>query len=83
MNEIAENTNIDIERQRVMEQVLDATTLPEIAVAKQVLRNWLKLHPEEEGMRAGFEQLYLLEEIAQEQEAEYAAATAHAQTPPV
>jgi glycine/D-amino acid oxidase-like deaminating enzyme len=64
------NANKDIERQCVMEQVLGATTLAEIDAAKQVLRNWLKLHPEEQGMRAGFEQLYLLEEIAQEQNAE-------------
>ena len=80
MNETVTNTNTDIERQRVMEQVLDATTLSEIAAAKQVLRDWLKFHPEEEGMRAGFEQLYLLEEIAQEQEAERAI-PAHAQVP--
>ena len=75
--------SIDIELQRVVEQVLDVTTLPEIAAAKQVLREWLKQHPEEEGMRAYFEQLYLLEEIAREQEAERAAAIAHKQTQPV
>jgi hypothetical protein len=63
-----EDANRDTARQCVIEQVLDATTLSEIAAAKQVLRDWLKLHPEEQGMRAGFEQLYLLEEIAQEQE---------------
>ena len=68
-------TNKDIERQRVMEQVLDATTLAEIAAARQVLRDWLKMYPEEQGMRAGFEQLCLLEEIAQEQETESVAAS--------
>ncbi len=77
---ISTSANIEVERQRVMEQVLDATTLPEIAAAKQILRDWLKLHPEEQGMRAGFEQLYLLEEIAQKQEAERKAAAASARS---
>ena len=44
-------------RDRVTRQVLSARTLSEIEAAKQVLRDWLKAHPDESGMRDGFEQL--------------------------
>jgi len=44
--------------------------LPEIEAAKQVLREWMKAHPEEQGMRAGFEQLYTIQEIIENEEAE-------------
>lgn len=57
-------------RERVSEQVLSANTLPEIEAAKQVLREWMKAHPEEQGMRAGFEQLYTIQEIIEGEEAE-------------
>lgn len=59
-------------RERVSDQVLRANTLPEIEAAKQVLREWMKAHPEEQGMRAGFEQLYTIQEIIEEEEAELA-----------
>jgi hypothetical protein len=58
-------TSIDEERRRLTEQVLSATTLPEIATARCLLEKWLADHPEEEGMRAGFEQLAHMEEIAE------------------
>ncbi len=59
-------------RERVTKIVLSARTLPEIEAAKQVLREWMKAHPEEQGMRAGFEQLYTIQEIIEEEEAELA-----------
>jgi len=63
------NTDLNDARERVSEQVLTANTLPEIEAAKQVLREWMKAHPEEQGMRAGFEQLYTLQEIIEDEEA--------------
>jgi len=57
-------------RERVTKIVLSARTLPEIEAAKQVLREWMKAHPEEQGMRAGFEQLYTMQEIIEDEEAE-------------
>jgi hypothetical protein len=64
--------DINEARERVSDQVLSARTLPEIEAAKQVLREWMKAHPEEQGMRAGFEQLYTIQEIIEEEEAELA-----------
>ena len=61
---------LDQARERLHNQLLDATTLPEIAAAKQALRDWLKAHPEDEWLRDGFEQLSLMQDIAEEQEAE-------------
>ena len=65
-------SDVDEARERVSEQVLRADTLPEIEAAKQVLREWMKAHPEEQGMRAGFEQLYTIQEIIENEEAERA-----------
>jgi len=62
--------DIDAARERVTKLVLSARTLPEIEAAKQVLREWMKAHPEEQGMRAGFEQLYTIQEIIEGEEAE-------------
>ena len=64
------NTDLNEARERVSKQVLSADTLPEIEAAKQVLREWMKAHPEEQGMRAGFEQLYTIQEIIEGEEAE-------------
>ncbi len=66
------NNDLNEAREQVSEQVLSANTLPEIEAAKQVLREWMKAHPEEQGMRAGFEQLYTIQEIIEEEEAERA-----------
>ncbi|MGI4789129.1 MAG: hypothetical protein ACRYFS_09805 [Janthinobacterium lividum] len=63
-------TGIDLARERITKQVLDADTLEEIEAAKQILREWMKVHPEEQGMRAGFEQLYTIQEIIEAEEAE-------------
>lgn len=65
-------SDVDEARERVSDQVLRANTLPEIEAAKQILREWMKAHPEEQGMRAGFEQLYTIQEIIEEEEAELA-----------
>ena len=58
------------ERERVLDQVLDARTLPEIADATQKLRDWLHRNPEDTGIREAFEGLSLMRDIAKEQEAE-------------
>ena len=63
-------SDVDEARERVSEQVLSADTLTEIEAAKQVLREWMKVHPEEQGMRAGFEQLYAIQEIIENEETE-------------
>ena len=60
----------DEARECLTDQVLSATTLDEIHAATQALREWIKTYPEEKGMRDGFEQLSLMQDIAEEQEAE-------------
>ncbi len=57
----------DLDRERLTNLVLDATTLTEIHLAQRLLRDWIKAHPEEEGMRDAFEELSLLEDIALEE----------------
>ena len=64
------NNELDLDRERVTKQCLSADSLPEIEAAKQVLREWMQAHPEEQGMRAGFEQLYTIQEIIETEEAE-------------
>lgn len=64
------NRKLDKTRERLTGQVLGATTLPEIHAARQALRAWIAAHPEDAGMSDAFEQLSLLEDIANEQEAE-------------
>lgn len=58
------------ERERVLDQVLDARSLTEIMAAEQELRSWLKRNPEDTGIRETFEGLSLMRDIAEEQEAE-------------
>ncbi len=60
--------DINQARERVINQVLDATTLPEIEAARHILREWMMAHPEEQGMRDGFEQLSLMQDIAEAEE---------------
>ena len=62
-------SGVDKARKGDSKQVLSADTLPEIGAAKQVLREWMKAHPEEQGMRWGFE-LYTIQEIIEAEEAE-------------
>ena len=61
------------ERERVLDQALDARTLPQIATAFREMREWVRLHPEDVGIREVFEGLSLMRDIAEEQEAERAA----------
>ena len=58
------------ERERLLNQVLDARTLTEIDAATHALREWLRQYPEDTGLREGFEGLSLMRDIAEEQEAE-------------
>ena len=60
------------ERERILDQVLDARTLPEIAVATRELREWVRQNPDDIGIREAFEGLSLMQDIAEEQEAERA-----------
>ncbi len=71
--DIAAFIRLNEARDRVTDQVLQANTLSEIEAAKQVLRDWLKAHPEEQGMRDGFEQLYTIQEIIEDEDARRAA----------
>ncbi|HZO88619.1 MAG TPA: hypothetical protein VFB38_09805 [Chthonomonadaceae bacterium] len=41
-------------RERLHNQVLDATTLPEIVAARQALRDWIRAHPEDEWLLVPF-----------------------------
>ena len=65
------NTELDLAREQVIRQCLDADSLPEIEAAKQVLREWMRAHLEEQGMRGGFELLYTIQEIVETKEAEH------------
>ena len=40
-------SGVDAAREQVTKQVLSADTLTEIEAAKQVLREWMRAHPEE------------------------------------
>jgi hypothetical protein len=60
------------ERQRILDQALDARTLVEIEKATQALREWVRCHPEDVGIQEAFEGLALMRDIAEEQEAERA-----------
>ncbi len=59
-------------RERILDQALDARTLPEIAVATRELREWVRQNPDDIGIREAFEGLSLMHDIAEEQEAECA-----------
>ena len=62
----------DEARKLLTHQVLSARLLPEIETARLALREWLQTYPEEKGMRAGFEQLAQMQEIAEMMEVEAA-----------
>ena len=59
--------NRDASREYVTKKVLSARSLPDIREAQKMLRDWIKAHPEDEGMRDGFEQLSLMQDIAEEE----------------
>jgi hypothetical protein len=58
----------DEARERLMDQVLSATSREEIAAAWKALQEWIARFPEEEGMRDGFEQLSLMQDVIEIQE---------------
>ena len=58
------------ERERILDQALNARTLLQIAVATQELREWVRQNPADVGIREAFEGLSLMQDIAEEQEAE-------------
>jgi len=64
-------TRVDVDtetaREAVTKVVLSARALPDVLKAQQVLRAWVKAHPEDEGMRDGFEQLSLMQDIVEEE----------------
>jgi hypothetical protein len=60
----------DAAREQLTRQVLHAKTLPEVQAAQKALRDWIQAYPEErDWMRDGFEQLSLMQDIAEEEEA--------------
>jgi hypothetical protein len=58
------------ERKRILKQVLDARSLPEIDAATETLRVWVRRNPEDAGIVEAFEGLSLMRDIAEEQAAE-------------
>ena len=60
------------ERKRILNQVLDARTIPEIDAATEILRAWVRRNPDDVGIVEAFGGLSLLRDIAEEQEAERA-----------
>jgi hypothetical protein len=50
----------ELERRRIIKQVLDATTLAEIKAATEALDEWLGIYPDDHGMEDGYEQLALM-----------------------
>ena len=54
-------------REVVTKNVLKAPSLLEVKEAQQILRDWIKAHPEDEGVRDGSEQLSLMQDIAEEE----------------
>ena len=69
---MAHESEVDlaIVRKAVTKIVLSARALPDVLKAQQVLRAWIKEHPEDEGMRDGFEQLSLMQDIVEEEQAQ-------------
>lgn len=54
-----------LSREQITKLVLTARALPDVLKAQQVLRTWISQYPEDEGMRDGFEQLSLMQDIAE------------------
>ena len=64
------NTDLELARDLLSDLVFAARTLPEIATAQEALRQWLRDHPNEQGMRDGFEVLSHREDFARDREAQ-------------
>jgi hypothetical protein len=75
-------TEVDITaaREAVTKMVLSARRLPDIMEAQQALWDWIRVHPEDEGMRDGFEQLSLMQDIAEEEQLQWKASSASQET---
>ena len=56
----------DPKRKLLISQVLSATTMPEIEEAIHALQEWVREHPDDRGIVDGFEQLSLMQDIAEE-----------------
>ena len=69
------------QRQCLIEQVLDATTLSEINSATTALRQWVAAHPDDLGIIDGFEQLALMRMAAEQVAAEQASLPEPEKTP--
>ena len=69
------------QRQCLIEQVLDATSLPEINAATTALRQWVVAHTDDLGIVDGFEQLALMRMSAEQIAAEQAAIPEPEKTP--
>lgn len=50
------------ERQQVIEQVLNATTLEEVESAITLMDRWVEAHPDDVSMEDGYEQLAIMKE---------------------
>lgn len=68
MHTVSEIT-LDQAREQLLDQVFAAHTLEAVAYARLSLRQWLHEHPEEQGMRDGFEALSHQEDYLEAQEA--------------
>ncbi len=59
---------LDQAREQLLDQVFAADTLEAVARARTSLRQWLYEHPDEQGMRDGFEALSHREDYLETQE---------------
>jgi hypothetical protein len=56
-----------LDRDVVIQKLLNATTVEEIESAESALRSWVAAHPGDLGMRDGFEHLAMLRDAIEEQ----------------
>ena len=56
-------------RERIINHILTARTLAEIAEAKQMLQDWVSAHPGDLGITDGFDHLAMSRSIAESREA--------------
>ena len=60
------DSDMDLARDRLSDQVFRAHTLAEIAEAREALRQWMRDYPDEPGMADGFEVLSHAQDYADE-----------------
>lgn len=56
-------------RERLISMILSAKTLPEIAQTRQMLQDWLMVHPDDLGILDGFDHLAMSRSLAEDREA--------------